>query len=81
MVTISQKAFEVLYNYNWPGNVRELENVLERVILNTENHTIDADNLAFLSMTEYELNLQKDKIMTLEECEKMMIEKAMAKIW
>lgn len=79
MVTISQKAFEVLYNYNWPGNVRELENVLERVILNTENHTIDADNLAFLSMTEYELNLQKDKIMTLEECEKMMIEKAMAK--
>lgn len=42
---ISNKAIEALKDYPWKGNVRELENIIERVILLTDNELIDADNL------------------------------------
>ena len=42
---ISDKAIEALKDYPWKGNVRELENIIERVILLTDNELIDADNL------------------------------------
>ena len=29
----SEKAMEVLRNYDWPGNVRELENYVERAVV------------------------------------------------
>lgn len=42
---ISNKAIEALKDYPWKGNVRELENIIERVILLTDDELIDADNL------------------------------------
>lgn len=35
--TISDKAMNILYNYDWPGNVRELINVLEQTIIKASN--------------------------------------------
>jgi DNA-binding NtrC family response regulator len=44
----SDKAKQILKNYNWPGNVRELENIIHRVlIMNEENH-IDVPDLPSL---------------------------------
>jgi transcriptional regulator with PAS, ATPase and Fis domain len=39
--SISEKAREILMNYNWPGNIRELENVIERsaVVAISKNRT------------------------------------------
>ncbi len=37
---ISPEAWEVFSSYHWPGNVRELRNVMERVVLLTEEDTI-----------------------------------------
>lgn len=52
-VTLSPKAWEILYKYNWPGNVRELENVIERAILSSNNQlSIEADDLKFISIND-----------------------------
>lgn len=44
----SDKALEVLKNYYWPGNVRELENVIQRLVVMTDDELIDAPDLPSL---------------------------------
>jgi DNA-binding NtrC family response regulator len=44
----SKRALEVLENYDWPGNVRELENVIQRLIVMTEDKFIEAPDLPSL---------------------------------
>ena len=41
----SDAAAECMKKYNWPGNVRELENVVQRLMLITENDEIEVRNL------------------------------------
>ena len=41
-------AMALLRRHAWPGNVRELENVLERAMLNTDAHTLEAEDVAGL---------------------------------
>ncbi|MBN1270684.1 MAG: sigma-54-dependent Fis family transcriptional regulator [Candidatus Aminicenantes bacterium] len=38
-------ALEILKKYPWKGNVRELKNVVERMIIMTEEQTVDAKDL------------------------------------
>jgi PAS domain S-box-containing protein len=42
---ISEKAMEVLLNYDYPGNVRELENILEHALILSQCETIQTDHL------------------------------------
>ncbi|WP_067935035.1 sigma-54 interaction domain-containing protein [Alicyclobacillus kakegawensis] len=39
-ITISNEVIQVFERYNWPGNVRELQNVIERMIVTTEDSEI-----------------------------------------
>jgi transcriptional regulator with GAF, ATPase, and Fis domain len=39
---------ELLVNYNWPGNVRELENLIERIVVTTDEETILPGHLPFI---------------------------------
>lgn len=43
--TFSSRAIELLQQYHWPGNVRELKNIVERLIVLTENEKIDETDL------------------------------------
>jgi DNA-binding NtrC family response regulator len=43
--SISQQAFERMFDYSWPGNVRELQNVIERAVLLSKSDTIDESAL------------------------------------
>jgi len=43
--SISQQAFERMFDYPWPGNVRELQNVIERAVLLSKSETIDESAL------------------------------------
>jgi len=42
---ISPETLAAFTKYNWPGNIRELENVLERMIVMSENDTLDIDQV------------------------------------
>jgi len=44
----SDKALQSLRNYNWPGNVRELENVIQRLVIMTEEDVIEVPDLPSL---------------------------------
>jgi len=42
---ISSGALEKLMHYTWPGNVRELRNLVERLVVTTEEDTIRVEHL------------------------------------
>lgn len=42
---VSPEAMSLLMEYDWPGNVRELENIVERLIIMSDNKIIEADQL------------------------------------
>lgn len=44
----TENALEVLKNYDWPGNVRELENIVQRLVVMTEEEIIDVPDLPSL---------------------------------
>ncbi|WNF38989.1 sigma 54-interacting transcriptional regulator [Bacillaceae bacterium IKA-2] len=82
-------TYEVLTHYQWPGNVRELENLIERIVLTSEETTIYPDHLPFdLRQTikepvsdaywhlEKEIEGKKNLKETLEEVEKCLIKRA-----
>lgn len=39
------KALQTLKNYSWPGNVRELQNLIHRLVIMSEDSTIDIPDL------------------------------------
>ncbi|GED71706.1 PAS domain-containing protein [Brevibacillus reuszeri] len=43
--TFSQEALECLQAYKWPGNVRELQNIVERLIVITDQEVIEVAHL------------------------------------
>ena len=44
-VQISPEAMVYLWEYDWPGNVREVENLIERLVILTENDQIGPSDL------------------------------------
>jgi len=44
-VSIDDDAMVYLWEYDWPGNVRELENLVERLVILSEDGVIRVDNL------------------------------------
>ncbi len=44
-IQFSDKALQILKDYNWPGNVRELQNVVQRLVIMTEGNIIDVPDL------------------------------------
>jgi len=42
---VSQEAMTALCNYRWPGNIRELRNMVERLVVMSENGVIGVDDL------------------------------------
>ena len=71
---IKEEAIEILKNYRWPGNVRELENLIERLVILSENGIIDEKIIPeeikmekeFVDLKKMEYNFLKKVI---EECE------------
>jgi PAS domain S-box-containing protein len=48
MKVLSQNTLDYLQHYEWPGNVRELQNIIERLIVITEEDTIEPEHLPSL---------------------------------
>lgn len=65
---IKPGVYQILKTYHWPGNVRELQNVVERLIILSENNEISVENLpSYLSQADFELPAHQPGSKTLNE--------------
>ena len=76
---LTKDGFDWLQAHPFPGNVRELKNLIERTVLMSKTDLIDAKALqSFSSFTAHKDNKHPVGIMTLEEMEISMINRAMS---
>jgi DNA-binding NtrC family response regulator len=72
---IHPDAMRALLAYGWPGNIRELDHTIERAVLLAADDTLRAADLS-LRGTDGHARLED---MSLEEVEKLLIQKALAR--
>jgi DNA-binding NtrC family response regulator len=70
-------AVHALLEYTWPGNVRQLENAVERGVLMASGDTLQAADLGLRPPAVGPTARLED--MTLEEAERVLIERALAR--
>ncbi|HSR41028.1 MAG TPA: helix-turn-helix domain-containing protein, partial [Longimicrobiales bacterium] len=68
------EAMQALLKHPWPGNVRELEHVVERALLMTRSSEIRVEDLGLRRRDDGTPYLEG---LTLEEAERLLIEKAL----
>ncbi len=73
---ISPEALDVIKRYNWPGNIRELRNIIERAVILSSGHQIEANDLA--DMIEPDSETRVGGKVTLEELETEHMKKVIA---
>jgi DNA-binding NtrC family response regulator len=73
---LSDKAIDVLLDYNWPGNIRELENVIQRLVVMAEDEVIDVPDLP--SLLRFSALREGDCSRTLAEMEIEYINRVLA---
>ncbi|WP_141276751.1 sigma-54 dependent transcriptional regulator, partial [Myxococcus sp. CA005] len=76
-VRLSSEALEALLAYAWPGNVRELEHAVERAMLMASGDEVTQEDL-LLKRAGRE-GMARLEEMTLEEVERYLIERALAR--
>ena len=79
---IDENAMACMVDYSWPGNIRQLRNVLERAVIMSGGGTIKEEHLAIEAGEVSAKAGAADPFeqgLTLEEMEKMMIERALEK--
>ncbi len=69
-------AIEALHAHAWPGNVRELDHAVERAVLLAQGDGVHVGDLALEAPTSAGTRLEE---MTLEDVEKVLIQKALAR--
>jgi DNA-binding NtrC family response regulator len=70
------EAMQALLAYSWPGNVRELAHAVERAALLAEGDTVRAGDLNLRAAGDGAARLED---MSLEEVERLLIQKALAR--
>jgi DNA-binding NtrC family response regulator len=74
--TFAPDAMEALLGHAWPGNVRELDHTVERAVLMAEGDFVRAVDLGLTAGANGALSLDQ---MSLEEVERVLIQKALAR--
>jgi DNA-binding NtrC family response regulator len=69
-------ALQAMLDHTWPGNVRELDHAVERATLMARGEAIDARDLALRAPGDGGAPLEQ---MSLEEVERILVQKAMAR--
>jgi DNA-binding NtrC family response regulator len=69
-------AFQALKSYAWPGNVRELDHAVERAVLLAHDSVVHAGDLSLTAAHESTARLEE---MSLEEVERFLIQKTIAR--
>jgi DNA-binding NtrC family response regulator len=69
-------ALQALNSYPWPGNVRELDHAVERAVLLAQTDLIQPSDLSLETVREAPAKLDE---MSLEDVERVLIQKAMGR--
>lgn len=72
----SGNALKALTDYSWPGNVRELQHTIEKAVILSDKPTLEVTDFNMKTIDSKEVVLES---MTIEEMEKILIEKSMKK--
>jgi DNA-binding NtrC family response regulator len=70
----SDAAMDALLRHAWPGNVRELQHAVERSVLMARGHRIEAADLGLRRREDGSVLMEE---LTLDEAERLLIEKAL----
>lgn len=73
---LGEKALCKLESYAWPGNVRELEHAIEKAVILSDNQELQPNDFYMRTPDETSFGVES---FTLEEMEKILIEKALRK--
>ncbi len=84
---ITGSALRCLEDYGWPGNVREMENIIEMAMtLSNDQFIKESDLPKYISGNKenkeyigFDINIDDDNLPTMEELERLVIEKALRK--
>lgn len=80
---IEPSVIKAFTDYNWPGNIRQLESVIERAVIMSDAESIKLKDIAGELRAQYRSSSfdfeLPDEGINLEEFEKNMLRKAMAK--
>ncbi|MFH1422581.1 MAG: sigma-54 dependent transcriptional regulator [Planctomycetota bacterium] len=74
----TDKALDVLRNYSWPGNVRELENLIQRIIVMSDNNIIDISDMP--PFMRFSLPRENNFSRTLDEVENEYIKNVLTSV-
>lgn len=75
---IDVKLNDFFYRYNWPGNVRELSNLIERLVLTTQEQEIKIQDLPLEYRESKNSSLAFTELMTLKEAVELAEEKVLS---
>ncbi len=86
---LTTRCLAMLRNYHWPGNIRELENIIKRMIVFSESKELTGNDIpnyikealgeAIEPINDEMAIMTEEKIYSMEEYEKVIIEKALNK--
>jgi two-component system response regulator HydG len=76
-VRLTKRALNRLMQFPWPGNVRQLRNVIENLVLFSDGHEVDVDDLSpeILSDSTKEITFQVGT--PLDHVERKLIERTL----
>lgn len=75
-ITLNDESLKILQRYDWPGNIRELENVIQRMIIMSSDHTV-AEVPSYLKYAE---PVTHGTLESLKDAEKAHILKVLAAV-
>src|SRR5439155_2335726 len=76
LVGFRDAAMHLLLEYRWPGNVRELDHAVERAVLMAQGSHIQPADLSLSRDRHPEQRLED---LSLEEVERLLVQKALAR--
>jgi DNA-binding NtrC family response regulator len=71
---LSDEATQALFRHSWPGNVRELEHAMERAVLMARGTDVTVADLSLRRRDDGSVLIEE---LTLDEAERILIEKAL----
>jgi len=69
---------QIFEKYNWPGNIRELKNIIERLMILSDQATISADELPYELINE-DMKQSRESLTHLEQAEQEVVLRALSK--